>query len=97
VLFHCAGGKDRTGMLAALLLRLAGVPLEAVDEDYVRSEARLRLGGRAPSNAVAAPRDVVARVLGEAEARHGSSAAYLLHAGASATQLERIRGRFLAR
>lgn len=36
-LFHCATGKDRTGWAAAALLTLLGVPMEAVKEDYLRS------------------------------------------------------------
>jgi protein-tyrosine phosphatase len=78
VLVHCVAGKDRTGVLAALLLRLVGVPVEAIEEDYVRSEA---------------PMDVMGPVLAEIEARHGSVAAYLQQAGAKAAQLERIRRR----
>lgn len=34
VLFHCAAGKDRTGVVAALLLSLAGVPRETIVDDY---------------------------------------------------------------
>jgi protein tyrosine/serine phosphatase len=86
VLFHCAGGKDRTGVLAALLLRLVGVPVEAVEADYVRSATRLRM-------ADSTPRDVINQVIGETEERHGTVAAYLLQAGTSAAQLERIRDR----
>ncbi|KAH9943222.1 protein-tyrosine phosphatase-like protein [Epithele typhae] len=33
-LFHCTAGKDRTGVLAALLLKLAGVNDGAIVEDY---------------------------------------------------------------
>lgn len=36
--FHCAAGKDRTGVLAALVLRLLGVPAQVVAEDYSLSE-----------------------------------------------------------
>ena len=32
--FHCTAGKDRTGMMAMLLLRLLGVPREHVVADY---------------------------------------------------------------
>ena len=32
--FFCAGGTDRTGMIAALVLGLCGVPDEAIAEDY---------------------------------------------------------------
>ncbi|MFM7063038.1 MAG: tyrosine-protein phosphatase [Actinomycetes bacterium] len=35
--FHCAVGKDRTGLLAALLLGALGVPDELVVADYARS------------------------------------------------------------
>ncbi|MEV7010119.1 tyrosine-protein phosphatase [Streptosporangium sp. NPDC051022] len=34
VVIHCAAGKDRTGVLAALVLRLLGVPEEDVIADY---------------------------------------------------------------
>lgn len=37
-LVHCAAGKDRTGVLVAILLRAAGVPRDAVLEDYLRTE-----------------------------------------------------------
>jgi protein-tyrosine phosphatase len=35
VLFHCTAGKDRTGLTAALLLRLLDVPDTAVMNDYL--------------------------------------------------------------
>jgi len=34
VIFHCAAGKDRTGVLAALLLGLLGVSEDVIIEDY---------------------------------------------------------------
>ncbi|MFC7406693.1 tyrosine-protein phosphatase [Georgenia alba] len=37
VLVHCRAGRDRTGMMAALLLANAGVPPEIVAEDYAAS------------------------------------------------------------
>ncbi len=39
VLFHCAAGKDRTGVVAALLLSLLGVAEEDIVEDYLLSAA----------------------------------------------------------
>ncbi len=33
-MYHCAGGKDRTGIVSALLLGLAGVAHETISEDY---------------------------------------------------------------
>jgi protein-tyrosine phosphatase len=35
VLFHCMAGKDRTGIAAALLLRLLGVDDETIQRDYL--------------------------------------------------------------
>lgn len=35
VLFHCAAGKDRTGVAAALLLTALGTPRAAVMQDYL--------------------------------------------------------------
>jgi protein-tyrosine phosphatase len=39
-LVHCAAGKDRTGVVVALALSLAGVQRDAVVEDYLRSAER---------------------------------------------------------
>lgn len=36
-LFHCSAGKDRTGVLAALVLDILGVDRETIAEDYVLS------------------------------------------------------------
>jgi len=41
ILVHCAAGKDRTGVLIALLLRAAGVSREAVIHDYCRTEQNM--------------------------------------------------------
>jgi protein-tyrosine phosphatase len=41
VVVHCHGGKDRTGIVVALLLSIAGVPRETIIEDYSLSEAQL--------------------------------------------------------
>jgi len=38
IVFHCAVGKDRTGMLAAVLLSLLGVAEKDIIEDYALSE-----------------------------------------------------------
>ncbi|WP_150252057.1 tyrosine-protein phosphatase [Nocardiopsis deserti] len=39
--FHCAAGKDRTGVLAALLLGAVGAGEDAVVEDYARTDAAM--------------------------------------------------------
>ena len=41
LVFHCAAGKDRTGVLAALVLELAGVDREVIVADYVLTGERI--------------------------------------------------------
>jgi protein-tyrosine phosphatase len=41
VLYHCQAGKDRTGIITALLLGLAGVPDEIIVADYAVSQSLL--------------------------------------------------------
>jgi hypothetical protein len=42
VLFHCAGGKDRTGLLALVLLTLAGAGSEEIIADYLLTYDRMK-------------------------------------------------------
>jgi protein-tyrosine phosphatase len=44
LLFHCIAGKDRTGLVAALLLTLADVTPAAIAADYAQSAENLRDG-----------------------------------------------------
>ncbi len=39
MLVHCTAGKDRTGIVVALVQAAIGVPLESIVEDYARSDA----------------------------------------------------------
>ncbi len=39
--FHCSAGKDRTGVLSALLLAFLGVPDETIVDDYALSGAAM--------------------------------------------------------
>lgn len=38
LVFHCASGKDRTGLVAALVLSLLGVPDRTITEDFTLTE-----------------------------------------------------------
>ena len=59
VLFHCTAGKDRTGVVAALLFWLAGVSEEDILADYIVSgpylQQMLRAYCEAPPGAVVCP------------------------------------------
>jgi protein-tyrosine phosphatase len=108
VLVHCMGGKDRTGLVVALLLTLVGVPPEEIAEDYGLSAVNLAaLSERWIAEAV----DEVQRerrrrvirgdpgtmldVLAEIETRYGSVRSYLLAGGATEAELERARARLV--
>lgn len=54
VLIHCTAGKDRTGVLVALLLRLLGANPEAITHDYLLSCSF----GAAPHNRVRVQRQL---------------------------------------
>lgn len=41
VLFHCTAGKDRTGVIAGLLLDLAATPRSVIVADYAETEVNL--------------------------------------------------------
>jgi hypothetical protein len=90
VVVHCVGGKDRTGLVAALLLRLCGVSLADIDADYALTEERLRprLG-----EVAIAPAGAMATVLDRLERRHGSVEAYLLASGLAPGAVEALRAR----
>ncbi len=102
---HCAGGKDRTGLVAALALRIAGVSPDAVADDWSISEtswAEWSLSWIADAaDAVernrrrffsVAPRQAMMEVLAEID-RGGGARAYLGAAGAPEADLDRLRAR----
>ncbi len=49
--FHCTAGKDRTGMAAALILSVLGVPRQTIIEDYALSQLYYSPTGHAPQGA----------------------------------------------
>ncbi|GAA4839078.1 tyrosine-protein phosphatase [Garicola koreensis] len=60
VLFHCAAGKDRTGILAAVVLALLGADRNVIVEDYAATEQNMmavigRLRAAAYAQAAGAP------------------------------------------
>lgn len=72
VLIHCAAGKDRTGLLAALTHHLLGVGHDDLMEDYLLTNTAVELEARAPEIAIQlerstgrkAPHDAVVAFLG---------------------------------
>ncbi|MFE9995071.1 tyrosine-protein phosphatase [Streptomyces avermitilis] len=87
VVFHCASGKDRTGLVAALVLALLGVPESQIIEDFTLTELateRLLADWRAdhPGQEPTwpgygrAPADVMRLFLDALTHQHGSMADY---------------------
>ena len=50
ILIHCAAGKDRTGLLAALTHRVLGVSDEDIMADYIETNSAARIERRAPES-----------------------------------------------
>jgi protein-tyrosine phosphatase len=101
LLFHCVAGKDRTGLLAALLLALADVRPEAIAHDYALSAQMLREGylrrypdidGTRILEALRCPEQGAYNMLKFLEAA-GGVRAYLAQIGLSSDEIARLRGR----
>jgi protein-tyrosine phosphatase len=101
VLIHCQVGRDRTGLVAAFLLTVAGVPADQIAADYALSADRLRplyerLLREAPDDAARerlarennSEADWMFNLLGELDVE-----AYLRAGGASPADLASVRAR----
>jgi protein-tyrosine phosphatase len=104
LLFHCVAGKDRTGLVAALLLALAEVTPAAIADDYTASSANLRDGylRRYPETeparileALRCPQIGAHNMLSFLE-RSGGASAYLAQIGLTAAEIAQLRARLRA-
>lgn len=101
VAFHCAGGKDRTGLLALVLLTLAGATPEEIIADYLLSYERMRqryaeLGARDQLTAVTellASRDTTIEASLTSTIASLPMPDFLLGNGLSGTELAALRNR----
>ena len=107
VLIHCFAGKDRTGIVTALLLDAVGVHDAAIAADYALSHANL--GGifdpwvarsrddderETRLRSALSPAETMEAVLTWLDAA-GGSRAYLLDAGLASEQLDRLDARLV--
>ncbi|KKB12263.1 protein tyrosine phosphatase [Devosia geojensis] len=109
VLFHCTAGKDRTGIVSALLLAVAGVEAALIVEDYALTGALIApMIEEIVADAAARGADVeafrpllaadpatMAATIAHLEETYGSATAYLERIGLSADTIERLRNRLL--
>jgi len=106
VLVHCASGKDRTGMIVALALRIAGVPDHAIADDYAFSGICLREEHeRAMADAAdpderarladvqSSDPDTILGMLARVDEAFRGVSGYLVDNGMTAKQLDRLRAR----
>ena len=103
-LFHCSAGTDRTGMVAALVLGLAGVCAETIADDYAIS-GRFLLARHLDDNPqiradsitwqdfqqLVSPREVMLGMLRDLDERHGGVEGYARAVGVSDVEIESIR------
>lgn len=107
VLFHCTAGKDRTGIIAALLLAHAGVDEAVIIEDYaltgsifapLLADLRVRAVARGVPSSLAdvvlasAPHSM-ARTLGHLAGRYGGVGAYLAQIGLDQSEITSLERR----
>ena len=109
VVVHCFAGKDRTGVVSALLLSVAGVPRDVIAEDYAMSRQALRTLLDEWMSAESDPevRDNMRRrfqcdprtmtaVLEHLDDSYGGADGYLEAIGVQASAQERLRARLLS-
>ncbi len=103
--FHCTAGKDRTGVLAALLLGIAGVPRESIVEDYALSARFLYGSSTVPPDgsgankfppfeeyqAMWAPPAAMGLTLDHLETKYGGIQNYLRNIGVENATVSKIR------
>ena len=98
-LYHCAGGKDRTGVISALLLGLARVSAGTIAEDYALT-ARYVVGRFADAppehtwqeyQKEFCPPDAMLRVVQHLEERYGGVRRYVRAIGLSQEQVDSLQ------
>ncbi|BCJ36619.1 protein-tyrosine-phosphatase [Actinocatenispora thailandica] len=106
--FHCMAGKDRTGVVAAVVLSLLGVGDDTVADDYAASRfsEQRYLAWRAtvapdapkylPSTSDPAPAETMLAFLADLRSRYGSVTGYLDAAGFGPADRALLRTRLLA-
>lgn len=108
-LFHCAAGRDRTGVAAALVLGVLGVPDEVIAQDYARTGAllmphlhryapmrdRLGLDDAGMAAVLRTEADVMRRFLSWVRDSQQGAAALLMRMGLPEARLAVLRERLL--
>ncbi len=105
VVFHCSAGKDRTGLLAAMILEVLGVDAETIRADYLLTneavEGILRRIKAMQPDASPTTQSLAAQPLAfqvfqdTLRGEYAGAKAYLQRHGVTDETLERLRGNLL--
>ncbi len=110
ILVHCHAGKDRTGVIVALVLRLAGMSIDAIADDYAISGIQLAdMLARDRITAVergmdavrverlfTVRREAMVETMEHVDAEHGGPASLLQSIGIDGTRVERLTNLLLS-
>jgi len=110
LIFHCNAGKDRTGVIAALILGCVGVTREAIIDDYAETQrgmepilARYRKDPTVPKSPdgtlpgrMSTHPDIMSRFLDMMDARFGGSRLWARTAGVAEGSLVALERALLA-
>lgn len=110
LVFHCTGGRDRTGVAAALLLSSLGVDDDTIAYDYSltgdllqpyldlfgRQMESLGMSRESWSRLLETPADAMRRFLAWLREQHGGAESYLRDAGVPGSAFDAVRGHLLA-
>jgi protein-tyrosine phosphatase len=106
--FHCFAGKDRTGMVAAMSLALAGVDVDSIAADYAETDAQMAtryaewLAAAPPEQLkemredLRCPPERIVAVLERLDQRWGGVEGYLEAAGMPAADISTLRSKLTA-
>jgi protein-tyrosine phosphatase len=108
--FHCTAGKDRTGIVAALVLAFLGVSDRDIVADYTltqevmptmierfpRRALRSSAGDRYPSPILRAEAETMSETLAVLAEEYGSAAGWAETAELDATVVSRLRAALLS-
>jgi len=104
---HCAAGKDRTGIVSALILRALGVPDETIVADYALTDRnmmqlvqRMQASGQAfitqvSDDMIRAMPETMETFLRSLDETHGSTSGYLRYAGIDEPVIAAVRDQLL--
>jgi protein-tyrosine phosphatase len=108
VVFHCFAGKDRTGMVAAMSLALAGVGVDSISADYAETDTQMAtryaewLASTPPERLATMREDLrcpperIAGVLEHIDSRWGGVEGYLEAAGMPTATISQLKSKLTA-